>query len=79
MVELADTLDLGSNAKACRFKSCYPYQKESARRTIYATGALFLLYGSGIETAEVRGAFAPRQVLLPVPSNKANGIAAGSD
>ena len=56
MVELADTLDLGSNAKACRFKSCYPYQKESARRTIYATGALFLLYGSGIETAEVRGA-----------------------
>ena len=26
MVELADTLDLGSNAKACRFKSCYPYQ-----------------------------------------------------
>ena len=27
MVELADTPDLGSGAKACRFKSCYPYQK----------------------------------------------------
>ena len=26
MVELADTLDLGSNAQACRFKSCYPHQ-----------------------------------------------------
>lgn len=26
MVELADTPDLGSGAKACRFKSCYPYQ-----------------------------------------------------
>ena len=26
MVELADTLDLGSSARACRFKSCYPHQ-----------------------------------------------------
>lgn len=25
MVELADTPDLGSGAKACRFKSCYPH------------------------------------------------------
>ncbi len=25
MVKLADTLDLGSNARACRFKSCHPY------------------------------------------------------
>ena len=24
MVELADTPDLGSGARACRFKSCYP-------------------------------------------------------
>ena len=27
MVELADTMDLGSIAKACRFKSCYPHHK----------------------------------------------------
>ena len=26
MVELADTLDLGSSAKACRFKSCRAHQ-----------------------------------------------------
>ena len=25
-MKLADTLDLGSNARACRFKSCRPYQ-----------------------------------------------------
>ena len=25
MVELADTPDLGSGARACRFKSCYPH------------------------------------------------------
>ena len=28
MVELADTLDLGSNGQPCRFKSCCPYQIE---------------------------------------------------
>ena len=28
MVKLADTLDLGSSAIACRFKSCHPYQKK---------------------------------------------------
>ena len=27
MVKLADTIDLGSIASACRFKSCYPHQK----------------------------------------------------
>lgn len=27
VVKLADTLDLGSNAQACRFKSCHPYQQ----------------------------------------------------
>lgn len=26
VVKLADTLDLGSSARACRFKSCHPYQ-----------------------------------------------------
>ena len=29
MVELADTPDLGSGARACRFKSCYPQFNES--------------------------------------------------
>ena len=29
MVKLADTLDLGSSAIACRFKSCHPYHKET--------------------------------------------------
>ena len=28
VVELADTLDLGSNGQPCKFKSCRPYQKE---------------------------------------------------
>ena len=27
MVKLADTLDLGSSSRECRFKSCYPHQK----------------------------------------------------
>ncbi len=31
MVELADTPDLGSGAKACRFKSCYPHQTVQIR------------------------------------------------
>ena len=31
MVELADTLDLGSNAKACRFKSCQAHQTVQIR------------------------------------------------
>ena len=29
MVELADTLDLGSSGQPCRFKSCCPYQKQT--------------------------------------------------
>ena len=28
MVELADTLDLGSSGQPCRFKSCYPHHLE---------------------------------------------------
>ena len=30
MVELADTLDLGSSAKACRFKSCRAHQNKTS-------------------------------------------------
>ena len=26
VVELVDSLDLGSNAQACRFESCHPHQ-----------------------------------------------------
>ena len=29
VVELVDSLDLGSNARACRFESCHPHQKAS--------------------------------------------------
>ena len=29
MVELADTQDLGSCGRPCRFKSCYPHQKRA--------------------------------------------------
>ena len=34
VVELADTLDLGSSEKSCRFKSCQPHQsnKESKHK-----------------------------------------------
>lgn len=32
VVKLADTPDLGSGAKACRFKSCYPYQLQTAQQ-----------------------------------------------
>ena len=28
VVELVDSLDLGSNAKACRFESCHPHHIE---------------------------------------------------
>ena len=33
MVELVDTLDLGSNGFPCKFESCYPYQKSLFFRT----------------------------------------------
>lgn len=29
MVELADTMDLGSIGQPCRFKSCYPHHKSA--------------------------------------------------
>ena len=30
VVELVDSLDLGSNARACRFESCHPHQKRKS-------------------------------------------------
>ena len=30
VVELVDSLDLGSNAQACRFESCHPHQKKDS-------------------------------------------------
>ena len=32
VVKLADTLDLGSSTKVCRFKSCHPHQ---VRKTLH--------------------------------------------
>ena len=34
MVELADTLDLGSSGKPCRIKSCCPHQKRGIRKDV---------------------------------------------
>ena len=31
VVELVDSLDLGSNAQACRFESCHPHQSIQTR------------------------------------------------
>ena len=31
VVELVDSLDLGSNARACRFESCHPHQIAKGR------------------------------------------------
>ena len=32
VVELVDSVDLGSSAKACRFESCRPHQNECSYR-----------------------------------------------
>ena len=40
VVELADTIDLGSIAIACRFKSCHPHQNERLWRSFTSIFAL---------------------------------------
>lgn len=40
MVELADTMDLGSIGQPCRFKSCYPHQQKNAVESLHS---VFLL------------------------------------
>ena len=45
VVELVDSLDLGSNARACRFESCHPHQEK--RDPIGAS--LFLIRRLGLE------------------------------
>ena len=40
-MELADTPDLGSGARACRFKSCHPQQIRFFVKWIILQGALF--------------------------------------
>ena len=40
VVELADTIDLGSIAFACRFKSCHPHQNERLWRSFTSIFAL---------------------------------------
>ena len=42
MVELADTIDLGSIPRGCRFKSCYPHEKRAHEKEIHLFHALFL-------------------------------------
>ena len=44
MVELVDSVDLGSTARACRFESCCPHQK-----TREAFASLVFCYGLGLE------------------------------
>ena len=72
MVELVDSVDLGSTANACRFESCCPHQKKRARQ-----GSLFWCGSSnGTRThfnAEVRWTSAKRRLdgvcslVFPIP------------
>ena len=41
VVELVDSLDLGSNAQACRFESCHPHQEDQDPNGV----VVFLLLG----------------------------------
>ena len=43
VVKLAYTLDLGSSAKACRFKSCHPHQANRKVRFFYFIKLCFAL------------------------------------
>ena len=36
VVELVDSLDLGSNARACRFESCHPHQQERLQASLFS-------------------------------------------
>lgn len=51
-MKLADMLDLGSNAKACRFKSCHPHQKETSFVYQDKRGFFLLLGENTVETSE---------------------------
>ena len=44
VVELVDSLDLGSNARACRFESCHPHQIKKE-----ACASFFIWYGKELE------------------------------
>ena len=44
MVELVDSVDLGSTARACRFESCCPHQEKGDRKV-----SLFLVRATGLE------------------------------
>ena len=60
MVELADTMDLGSIGHPCRFESCYPHQQNSGQFC-----SLFCLYlKAGRERERRRKAEGKRQVNL---------------
>lgn len=46
MVELADTLDLGSSARACRFDSCYPHHIKTVILIQWVSRSRFLIFAS---------------------------------
>ena len=50
VVELVDSLDLGSNARACRFESCHPHQNRSTPWGCFYFG----LKGAGREPIQMR-------------------------
>ena len=45
VVELVDSLDLGSNARACRFESCHPHQVKKRGNSL----SFLLNEGKGLE------------------------------
>ena len=58
VVELVDSLDLGSNAKACRFESCRPHQK---REALWGLSFLVRMTDSNRFNADARWASACRR------------------
>ena len=47
---MADTLDLGSSGKPCRFKSCYLHHK---KQIPFWVSAFYYLYKTGLEPEKV--------------------------
>ena len=54
MVELADTPDLGSGARACRFKSCHPHFKRILRFLRKLRNPLFLRFDNSLTTKKLK-------------------------
>ncbi len=90
VVELADTIDLGSIAFACRFKSCHPHQLK-----VISIWILLLIYtGYMMQNRKAEGFSKPhasvmqlqhnlwrgavQDVLSPAPKRNAEGISSTS-